>query len=386
MINNTNKISKLDIIAVTLILLLSGTIVFYVVYGSIFITLYFLFGIFYYFKNQKQKTPVCNKKFIFFWMFYFILNYFFINSERESGIIPAAIRIMIAIGSFGIISKMKYSNFKYILLRLVALMAITSIIIYLLLQYNIISSYNITGDFHIALFHRDLDRLSGMYWEPGAYQIVLNITLLLYFNDIVKQQLSVKEYIMLFFVIIASILTQSTAAYIVLSVYIIYILALYVHNNIITFKRFVKIILLLIVSVFTLFTIFNSNTIQRKFEQKERTDQFNSYNIRKNDNIALLTMTIERPITGWGVSSTDFQKRSLELNNITSSNGVLLLCAEYGILLALYFIITIYNNLGQFKINLPHSILLILIIILNSFEVFILFPLMYIFYLRFTKE
>lgn len=50
------------------------------------------------------------------------------------------------------------------------------------------------------LFHR----LAGIYWEPGAYQIILNSVLLLYFKEITSLELEKKLIKNIFVIVIAT--------------------------------------------------------------------------------------------------------------------------------------------------------------------------------------
>lgn len=71
------------------------------------------------------------------------------------------------------------------------------------------------------------NRLASIFWEPGQYQIILNFTLILCSNDIIdlfkehRYMILIKKYIIL---IVALMLTKSTAGYIAFGIICIYVM------------------------------------------------------------------------------------------------------------------------------------------------------------------
>lgn len=382
------KISKLDIIATTMLLLMSGTIYFYILLGNVFIPLYFLFGIFYYHCKSKTIANKANVQFIILWMFYLFANYFIINPNHTAGIIPGIILSLISIGSFCIVSKLKYSVFKYLILRIVALLAFVSIIHFVLYEIGIISPMRVetnTGKFYLSFLHRHIEgQLSGMYWEPGAYQIILNFTLILYLGNLAKGNVTGREKLMICIIVLASLLTGSTASYFVLCIIVAsYIIVTY-RNNRITINMLLRLFLLVGVGVVAIVVMLNSSTVQDKLAQEGHENS--SYDIRKNDNLALMQLVLEKPIFGWGINTEEYAARSKQLDNRTASNGPLAFTANYGIIVACIFFVIMYNNIKKFGIGLPPLIAFATIIFMISFQNFMMFPLMFTIYLRFANE
>ena len=382
-----NKINKLDIIAVAYLVLMSGTIYFYIFKGSMFIPLYFLFGVFYFIYKKRTKVNVGNTQFLIFWLTYFYVN-FFIIAPNHNAFTPAIIIPMISIGSYGIISKMEYSVFKWLLLRIVATLTIISIIHFLLSEMNLIAQNYIeleNGYFVMSYLHRYIPgRLSGMFWEPGAYQIILNFTLIIYLKDLANSQISRMEKFMLISIIIASVLTGSTVSYFVLALIIISYIIVTFKNNKFTFNLMFRLLILVCVGIVSIFALWHSSTVQEKLMQEGSENS--SYEIRMNDNLALIQMIQEKPVWGWGTSTIEYAKRSKQLDNRTASNGPLAFTAYYGIIIAGIFFLRIYSNIGYLKIGLPKLITFAIMIFLISFENFMMFPLMFALYMRFANE
>lgn len=381
-------ISKLDIIAITMMLLMSGTIYFYILHGNIFISLYFLFGVFFYIYKSKIKVNKTNTTFIIFWILYFIINYFIVNTNHTAGIIPGVIILMITIGSYCIVSKLKYSVFKCLILRIVALLAFVSIIHFILYEIGLLSPQYIESDdgfFYMSFLHRHIDgRLSGMYWEPGAYQIILNFTLVLYSRDMANSHTTRNEKYMLYTIILASLLTGSTTSYFVLCILVASYVIITYRNNVITAKFLFRLLFLMFAGIVAIAIMLKSSTVQDKLAQEGYENS--SYEIRMNDNLALLQMIEENPLTGWGISTKEYSMRSKQLDNRTASNGPLVFTVYYGIIVTAIFFAVMYKNIKQFHFGLPPLIAFAIIIFMISFENFMMFPLMFTMYLKFAKE
>lgn len=382
------KISKLDIIATIMLLLMSGTIYFYILYGNIFIPLYFLFGVFFYKNKTKIKVNKTNVKFILLWMMYFFTNYFIINPNHTAGIIPGVIVVLISVGSYCIISKLKYSVFKYLILRIVALLAIVSITHFILYEMGVfVPKFIVTdnGFFYVSFLHRHMyGRLSGMYWEPGVYQIILNFTLILYIKDMVKGNITHREKLMLYTIMLASVLTGSTVSYFVLCIFVVSYIIITYSNSKITPRMLFRLFSLCAVGIVAIFIMLNSSAVQNKLAQEGHENT--SYDIRMNDNLALLQMIQEKPFIGWGITTKEYATRSKQLDNRTASNGPLAFATYYGIIVAGIFFIIMYNNIKRFHIGLPSFIAFAIIMFMISFENFMMFPLMFTMYLKFAKE
>jgi len=384
------QIKAIDKIAVLFVLLVSGTTYFFMFFARYSVSLFFLFSI-YFFLKKKGRVGIGNIIVVSFILLFFLLNYFFLNTDHWEGNSQIYTYCMLAIASFCIYSKMPYIHFKWILLRLVFLLALISIILFIGVETGFFvcseirkgNSSNMVFLFHnFGWFGYLYHRLAGLYWEPGAYQIVLNTTLLLYLKDFCYKLVNRREKRMLYIILIASLLTQSTASYLVLGVLII--CYTYINIKVTHSKNVMQILLFVIIAVCSIYVLFRSEVVTEKLSQKDIENS--SYEIRKRDNLGLLVMISQKPFIGFGLDTKQFITKSRLLQNSTSSNGILYYCAVFGIPFVLVLLIRIYYNIKQFNIGLPLLLTFTVFILINSFEVYLYFPLMYIFIYSFLKN
>jgi hypothetical protein len=120
----------------------------------------------------------------------------------------------------------------------------------------------------------------------------------------------------------------------------------------------------------------NSDAVQHKMAQKGRDGS--SYEIRQADNLAMLTMTMEKPIVGYGLLSNEFRQRGRDLGNLTSSNGLLSISSQMGIPFFVCILIALYSSLKKF---FPKNTFLeeLVVLSLHSTEVFFYFPISFFF-------
>lgn len=99
----------------------------------------------------------------------------------------------------------------------------------------------------------------------------------------------IKKYIIL---IVALMLTKSTAGYIAFG-----IICIYVMFNVLDKRKIGQAIIVTAFCVTCVSVLLSSDAVQEKFAQKNETRD-TSYSIRMMDNLGLLRMIQERPIVG----------------------------------------------------------------------------------------
>ena len=125
------------------------------------------------------------------------------------------------------------------------------------------------------------------------------------------------------------------------------------------------------------FFLLSSETYTEKMSQKGSDKT--SYEIRKMDNLAMLQMTMERPILGYGINSPAFRNRGKHLGNITSSNGLLALSSQLGCIFLLFFCLALYSRLKKFYPQ-KRFLVFFLLLMLQATEVFVFLPIAFIFF------
>lgn len=376
-----SKLKIRDYVAISLMFLVSGSVWGSILNGSRFIVIFFLFSIFYAYKNGVSFK----EKEVFYLSVYalcLLINCAFIGDSSSFNLVFGY--LLLAMGALCILQSIEFDKFRYLYLNIAAFIALTSVVLYFFQQQNLIplqlvSSPDRKTRYLMFLFNNfgwghPFNRLAGPYWEPGAFQIVLNYALILYYNEISHLKFTVaKGKIKLAIIVIAILLTESTAGYINLLV----ISVMTIINMKVTKKSFIKYICISIGLVIASFFLLASDTYVDKFSQKGQKNS--SYEIRRMDNLAMLQMTFEEPFCGYGLQSSQFRSRGKSLGNSTSSNGLLYISSQMGLLFLLFMILAEYNRLKEFY---PQRTFLILILLLlfQATEVFIFFPISFIFF------
>ena len=184
--NSKSIINKSDYVAMFVILIASGTQFFYRFHGTITLLIFLIYSIYYYY---HKKTSGCKKTrtFIYIYVLYILTNWFIINPNHVESLNRVIPYIVFAIGSYMMLCKMDSYTIVNSLYQIVTYISIVSIIIFMLNEISILSpiSINYKGDnylmsyLHTIGWNVPFHRLAGLWWEPGAYQIVLNMTLFL---------------------------------------------------------------------------------------------------------------------------------------------------------------------------------------------------------------
>ena len=368
-------------IAVFLMFLVSGTVLGSMLHASVFIYIFFIYSIFFAFKS---KIKYGHKELIFFGIYSLCLlcSCLFVGEYESNSFNMVIGFLLLATGALNIMQSIDYNKFRYIYLNIATFIAFTSIILFLLQQQNLIPLHieEKAGVRYLMFLYNNFgwdypfDRLAGPYWEPGAFQIILNYVLIMYFNEICNFSFSVPYGKLKILIIIAALLmTQSTAGYINLFILIV----ITVLNMKMTKKTFMKAIFIGIALIAAAFFLLSSETYTEKMSQKGSDNT--SYEIRKMDNLAMLQMTMERPILGYGINSPAFRNRGKHLGNITSSNGLLALSSQLGCIFLLFFCLALYSRLKKFYPQ-KRFLVFFLLLMLQATEVFVFFPIAFIFF------
>lgn len=367
-----------------LLFIISGGAYFYMLNGIIFVPLYFLSCLYY--ANRWGK--LYKKNYSNFYLYYYLIwssisFYIIYPSHSESANQFYTISLML-LGTYWFFSNITFKRFKVIYLNVCSLLALISLIIYMLAHLGLapitIVNLSLFSFFHCLGWDGISDRLFGIYWEPGVYQIVLNVSLFIYLNEIANMSLTKRQKIKLTIIIIALLLTQSTAGYLNLAI----IVGLIVFRS----KKIRSNIFILTATCFlaclAIYYLYNSPVVQKKLEQQGK--EGTSYEIRLADNIGMLIMTSEKPLIGYGLSSTNYDIRAEELGNQTSSNGILAMSAMLGLPFLFVYLYFMSKGVKRIIQGSAANLCLPLIILFHCTEVYFYFPIALIFIINFKKE
>ena len=365
-------------------ILISGGVVFFMMYASIFVPLFFVCSILYFIRFNKNVTPA-NFRILLFIFIYFLVSYHFVASNHVEGQYNTYIAYQILlVSSFFIISTITFERFRYYYTNICCYLTIISSILFVLVMVNIVTPRSFNNYLLVFLDvyggSRILGRLHGPFWEPGVLQIVLNLALILNIDKLIR----VKQFrhdIWKFIVIIVGILlTISTAGYI--NLLLIGIICLLFSG--LLKKNILLTSIVLVSSALLVILLLSSDAIQGKLAQQG--DDETSYEIRMADNLGMFNMTKERPWVGYGLASKEYDDRSWFMNNRTSSNGILFITSHIGIPFLVFYLILIYSGIRRAYKKRIGLWLFPVIVLLQTTEVFFYFPLSYIFIFKFNPK
>lgn len=221
------------------------------------------------------------------------------------------------------------SRFTKVFYNLVKFLMIASLFRYLFILINVTSIFpdfiSIEGDHYTNfVFFGILEgehtffgllRNNGLWWEPGAFQVIINLAFLL---GLAFKRVSKKDYFLFLIVIITTGSTAGILIFLMLSF-------IYFRKNM--NYKLISISLLLIVP-FLFLTSFYEIVVESKLNLDN-----SSANSRFNDAVVAFKMFLDYPFIGTGMGDIEILKEYTSKHSYgTGSNGILLLLANLGIL------------------------------------------------------
>lgn len=370
-----------DYIAVALVCFVSGSVSGFILNPAIFVPLFFVFALVF---AKIRGTRFSKKalKIFFVYLVWTSASYTFVGTPYSFTFRIFIVYILLAFGALCIMQSIEFYRYRYLYLNVVTFIAVSSILLYIMQQMDLLPLTYIPkagyGRFMMFALNnfgwtQAFNRLAGPYWEPGVFQIVLNYALIMYFKEISALDFSKVSRYKIFIILLATVMTKSTAGYINLVVLIVAILL----NAKLSKRTVTKYVFLGIASAIAIFALFNSDVYQKKIAQKGRDNT--SYEIRRADNLAMLQMTIERPLVGYGLASMEAVNRGAELGNRTSSNGLLAMSSWIGLPFLLAYIWATYACLKPFYPR-KTGLVLFFVLMLHVTEVYYYFPVALVFF------
>lgn len=374
---------------------MSGGLVFFEGYSSIFLILYLLSS-FYFFSKKSALNLGYNYGIWIVLLCWVLFCDFIVNSYPEDNIFVSI--LILPLSTLFVVSKLDFNDFRIHLLKVTNWLMGVSLIVHLfhnlgLIPASYISLGKVSGKMSLYFFNTEwgsyetflgtVYRFSSIYWEVGQLQIVLIYLLVLYTDwilTLVKSR-KYKDLIKKFSIIVFSIImTGSTTGYLT---FMYYLLLIVLYS---TSKKQIK--YLPIYSLFFIgvsFLVFNSSAIQEKLDQKESTATNTSYAIRLNNTIGCYNITMANPLFGLGSSSKEL-KRELMLNDsLTSSTGWLRTSASYGVPILFFLLYFMYKGLRRMKLGVPSLCLLVVLIISQMNEYYTFFPYLFLYIFKFKS-
>jgi len=292
-------------------------------------------------------------------------------------------------------NNMEQKDFKEKFINIMFILSIISIFCFVYSEFNLnnplpftknetfgSSSFVYTPYFTfgwITSFHRN----AGMFWEPGAFQIFINIALLFLLD---KKSLNRNNIIQGAILLLTLITTKSTTGYIIFTIiFLNYVYNLIVKFNLIKIKginsKNKSIVVVFIIAVVISIGLLNSDVITKKFNADSP-----SFSIRQNDIFGTIDIIKERPLLGYGILSQDLLDMQNNRNIGSNSNGILYFTAMVGVVISGMIFYIIFRNLKYLCKNLNYKVIMLVIILFNVTEVIVFMPIALIFLFRFNEE
>ena len=379
--DNRDILKKLVII---LFITESGSQLFYKELGFIFIPLFLAFSFLLFYRENKFYVDRYNWLVMCFIVLWNLINNYLIHGNVGTNLVFSM--VLTAVASFFTISSFDFYEFREKLLKYLSVLSLLSIVIQLWHDIFGISIGMPSEDTFLSFYIFNTDwgenRLASIFWEPGMYQIVLFFTLCLFtdeFKDLKNWKFIFKKFGILF---LALIYTKSTMAYLCFFALLGYI---YIRYNTDKTKIYLMPLYVGVIAVAALF-LWQTDAIQKKLSQRDSEIGSTSYYIRLNDNISLLTMSMERPFVGYGVDTPEYEQRNRSLDNLSASNGWLFASATNGVIYLLIVLSVLYKGIKRLPNPISHWLILFVLIITQCNEYMICMPYLFMYILRYKQE
>lgn len=371
-------------IVVVLFIVASGSQLFYKELGFLFIPLFFMFSSLLFYRERNLLVDKWNWWVMLYFVLWNLLNNYVLHGHVGTNLVLSM--VLCAIASFGAVSSFEFGEFRAMMLKYMVYISAVSIVVQLWHDIFGISIGKESEDTFLSLYVFNTDwgenRLASIFWEPGMYQIVLFFVLCLYtdeLKDISNWKSILKKFGILF---IALVYTKSTMAYLCLFALLGYII---MQNN----KGQRKIIMMpfyAIILVGAALLLWKSDAIQSKLMQRDSEAETTSYYIRLNDNLSLLTMTLERPFVGYGIDTPEYEQRNKSLDNLSASNGWLFASATNGLVYLVLILVLLFKGIKRLPNCISPWVIFFVLIITQCNEYMICMPYLFMYILRFKDS
>ena len=356
------KIKQRDLVLffiVFIFLLLSGSAV-GLAYTSLFDPIFLVVTAFLFFFDRRHRNYSTSQLLVATVLLLFYITNLFIHmgtGVNERAYISYMMRI---VAGFFFCCSMKEEEFEKSYLGVMFVIAAYSLIMFMISQTaGMIGGVRTPGKYPIHILYNYngylLHRNSGIFWEPGAYQLFLNIALLYNFkrnNYVLRRCINLSSILFA----VSLLTTRSTTGYFAFAVVMIYL----IYKNWKHFsnrQKILTIIPLIMVVAYFIYRVASSSVVIDKFFGRGR-----SYRVRRNDFFSSIRAIREHLFIGYGIGTIQYQAMSMALGITSNSVGVFVAAIYFGVLYALYYSYRLFkyvfvNQKGQLIVFLTVLVL-----------------------------
>ena len=303
-----------------------------------------------------------------------LIGHFYYNRElKENSTFGYVVSLL---STYCLVSAFDFYKFRKILLDIVFFITLFGIPIFFLNENNILPttlSHFVDADYkhfgpYMLGWPYEFHRYAGIWHEPGAGQIILNIVLWLHLDKFINIDFQKGELFKFIVLIIGVIISFSTGGYLV---FMLFVMVLAINIKLEGNYKLLIYSVVVVCAVLFAVILFNSEVIQDKIFNKNS----GSLNARTADVSAFYDMFLNRPILGYGLGSTEFWRTSVKLGNTANSCGVMTFAAALGIIWLISFVLYTYSGImNMVKTKLICFFSLFAFMMLQWNECFIEFP------------
>ena len=348
-------------ILMMLFFMLSGSPIGYI-YAIYFDPLFLIFSILYFCLYGEKKLYINKRLGILLFFLTIYLISFLIYSEDAVNIRGYISLLMRVVSSYIFCCSLDVQTFEHTFHRLIYVIAVYSLICYMIGQIGDISGLITMYEDRYPMFFLynfvgyQIHRNSGIFWEPGAYQLFLNLAL---FFNISEQGYTLKKIINFenIILVLSVLSTLSTSGYLTFICIILYI-TYKCWLELSTWHKIVFVLPVVALMVVATVMIGTSSTVVDKFSETN-----GSFNIRSNDFEQSVEAVTEKPWMGFGQESAT----SLHMANARSitANSVGFFCAAISFGLPYAIIYSIFLLRYCWKFHRSDAILMVAILAIS---------------------
>lgn len=382
------KEEKIKYWLLALFLLSSGAKVWVGILTPAVASLFFLIVSFLYHRKVHHGRICYNKgfEFLIFSVIWSIIS-FVVNGTQlqDNSMFGYAVFLL---GAFFFISSFDFTDFRNKLLDIVCALCLIGVPVFILNEFEYLqgtiyynfpdSQYKLFGPFTLG-WPNDFHRFAGIWHEAGACQIVLNSTLWLFCDNIIKWSWEKGQLKKIIIVVIGTLATLSTGGYMCL---MLLVCAYVVNLKISGTKKFVLYPVVLLLSTVLLYVMYYSPIIQEKLFADE--DHISLVR-RSADILAFWDMAQTNPMLGYGLGTKEFWDVSTKLGNTANSSGIMTYLASLGFPWLIMYLTYTWKGIGRFLSGKERFFLLLAVILMQFNEKFIEYPITNMFIFTFLS-
>lgn len=241
-----------------------------------------------------------------------------------------------------------------------------------------VESFPLLGPFNFVKLHEE--RNSGIFWEPGAYQLFILYALTIIFRKSDWQILQLKNKFKVAVCILSLLSTKSTTGYLLLAGFAIFFLV----KNWSSLPKISKILTVLPVLMLIggcIYFVMGSSVVQSKFISSNM-----SYAIRLNDLVSSFDLLIqEYPILGLGYESSMLKQINASRSIGNNSVGLTAEALSIGIIYVISFIYIMFKNVKRAYFQ-EYLLLWSILAVMFFAEDFFMYPIFFMWLFRPRKK